>query len=65
MPWIDNDSLLASLLSLNKHANETLKHLVFKQALLVSQPERLSIKRLPIWSYLLDIKKEEPVAEPS
>ena len=43
------------MLFLNKSTNQMLKHLIYKQALLFSQPERLPRKRIALWKLLLRI----------
>ena len=59
VPWLANsDRDLANLLVLDKTCNKILKRPVLKQALLVSQPERLSVKRAKIWEYFLELRYE-------
>ena len=53
---IGEDVLIGKLLLLNKQLNKDLRDDCYKQALLLSQPERLSIKRVPIWKAILRIK---------
>jgi len=54
---IDSDATLGKLLTLNKQINHDLKDDVYKQALLMSQPKRLPVKRVAIWSAIFQIKE--------
>ncbi|CDW76802.1 tbc domain-containing protein [Stylonychia lemnae] len=57
--YIDNDKELSNVILLNKQCKQKLTTVVFKQALLFSQPERLRAKRLPIWEAILKIKENQ------
>lgn len=51
------DKELAGLLVINKETHKMLKMPVYKQALLYSQPERLSEKRIGIWRCILNLNR--------
>lgn len=53
--YVEGDSDLRNLLVLNKRSSQIIRDRVLKQALLLSQPERLPEKRLNLWSQLLDL----------
>lgn len=55
--YIDTDSLLAKLLVLSKESRSAIYHTVYKQALVASEPERLVVKRIKIWTILLKLKQ--------
>ena len=57
--YIDSDITLRNILVLSKKTKFRLSQVIYKQALLVSQPERLSIKRIPIWEIILNIRENQ------
>ena len=54
--YIDSDASLVNFLRLNRASNEQLTIQVYKQALLKCEPQRLHIKRIIIWSNIMQIK---------
>ena len=57
--YIDSDISLRNILIMSKKTKLRLSQVIYKQALLVSQPERLSIKRIPIWEIILNIRENQ------
>ena len=57
--YIDSDITLRNILVMSKKTKLRLSQVIYKQALLVSQPERLSIKRIPIWEIILNIRENQ------
>jgi hypothetical protein len=55
--FVDTDSGLIKLLCLNKASHIAIQSHVYRQALLVSQPEKLQQKRIGIWTSILGIRK--------
>ena len=53
--YIDSDATLRNIICLNKSCNSTIRNVAYKQALLYSQPERLTLKRKLIWIDILRI----------
>ena len=57
--YIDSDITLRNILLLNKKSKLKQSSIVYKQALLRSQPERLNRKRIPIWETILKIRENQ------
>ena len=57
LKMIGSDALLLKFLMLSRSNYKDLKQSVYRQALLLSQPERLPIKRVPIWNIILKIRE--------
>lgn len=57
--YIYCDKELVKLLQISKKVNERLRRPIYKQALLLSQPERLYIKRNGIWRCLLNLNHND------
>ena len=57
--YFDSDITLRNILILSKKTKLRLSQVIYKQALLVSQPERLSIKRIKIWEIIMNIRENQ------
>jgi hypothetical protein len=57
--FVGSDSELRNLILLNKESHLRIKSAVYKQALLVSQPERLPFKRKYLWDCVLSLTSNQ------
>mmetsp|Transcript_18479 Transcript_18479/g.17591 ORF Transcript_18479/g.17591 Transcript_18479/m.17591 type:complete len:96 (+) Transcript_18479:1970-2257(+) len=53
--YVNEDASLVKLLCLNKFTNEHCSNRIYKQALLYSQVNRLTTKRIHIWKCILHL----------
>lgn len=55
--YFNSDKELAKLLLINRESNAKLRMPVYKRALLYSEPERLTKKRIGIWRFVLNLNR--------